>query len=86
MSQSNRASALDLSTQRSTFLEEQIVELAAHIHAATYRLLMLVEEFDRSEAWADGGFRSCAHSEEKSAMPRCEPFLALPMQKTKRTC
>ncbi len=42
-------------------LEAQITELAAHIHAATYRLLTLIREFDRREAWADQGLRSCAH-------------------------
>ena len=57
----NQAQALDSSAQRDNFLEEQIVELAAHIHAATYHLLMLIEEYDRRDAWADSGFRSCAH-------------------------
>ncbi|MEX2471849.1 MAG: DUF222 domain-containing protein [Gemmatimonadota bacterium] len=39
---------------------DEIAELAAHIHAATYRLLELLVEFDRGEGWG-GGFRSCAH-------------------------
>ena len=42
-------------------LESQITELAAHIHAATYLLLTLIAEFDRREAWAEQGLRSCAH-------------------------
>jgi hypothetical protein len=42
-------------------LESQITELAAHIHAATYRLLTLILEFDRREAWAEQGLCSCAH-------------------------
>ena len=36
-------------------LEAQITELAAHIHAATARLLTLIREFDRREAWAEQG-------------------------------
>ena len=35
--------------------------LAAHIHAATYRLLVLIAEFDRREVWAAQGALSCAH-------------------------
>ena len=42
-------------------LGDQIAVLAAHIHAATYRLLILLAEFDRREGWGGGGFRSCAH-------------------------
>ena len=42
-------------------LEAPITELAAHIHAATYRLLTLIAELDRREIWADHGCRSCAH-------------------------
>ncbi|HUP24050.1 MAG TPA: DUF222 domain-containing protein [Thermoanaerobaculia bacterium] len=41
-------------------LGDQIAELAAHIGAATYRLLVLLQEFDRREGWGCG-FRSCAH-------------------------
>lgn len=41
-------------------LGDEIAELAAHIHAATYRLLTLLVEFDRRGGWG-GGFRSCAH-------------------------
>ena len=42
-------------------LAEQITELAAHITAATYQLLVLIERFDREEGWAGPGLRSCAH-------------------------
>ena len=42
-------------------LESQITELAAHMHAATYRLLVLVAEFDRREGWRQWGMLSCAH-------------------------
>jgi hypothetical protein len=41
-------------------LADEIAELAAHLHAATYRLLMLLREYDAREAWG-WGFRSCAH-------------------------
>ena len=41
-------------------LGDQIAELAAHIHAATYRLLVLVREFDQREGWGMG-FKTCAH-------------------------
>jgi len=42
-------------------LEERITTLAAHIHAATHRLLTLIAEFDRRRGWELGGHRSCAH-------------------------
>lgn len=42
-------------------LENQITELAAHIHAATFRLLELIREFDEIEGWAGPGMNSCAH-------------------------
>ena len=41
-------------------LEREIGELAAHIHAATCRWLLLVAELDRREGWAEWGCRSCA--------------------------
>jgi hypothetical protein len=41
-------------------LGNEIAELSAHIHAATYRLLTLIREFDERGGWGDG-FRSCAH-------------------------
>ena len=42
-------------------LGDEIAELAAHIHAATYRLLTLLVEFEAGDGWGGGGFRSCAH-------------------------
>jgi hypothetical protein len=42
-------------------LEREITELAAHIHAATCRFLLLVRELDRREGWAEWGCKSCAH-------------------------
>lgn len=43
-------------------LGDEIAELAGHLHAVTHRLLVLLAEYDRSEAWSSGwGFRSCAH-------------------------
>jgi len=41
-------------------LEREISELAAHIHAATCRWLVLVGEYDRREGWAQWGCKSCA--------------------------
>jgi hypothetical protein len=42
-------------------LENQITELTAHIHAATFRLLELIRQFDEIEGWAGPGLKSCAH-------------------------
>jgi hypothetical protein len=42
-------------------LENQITGLAAHIQAATFRLLDLIREFDEIEGWAGPGMKSCAH-------------------------
>ena len=42
-------------------LEDEITELAAHINAATYRLLTLIREFDERQGWGGGGLKSCAH-------------------------
>jgi len=42
-------------------IESEITELAAHIHAATYRLLVLIREFDEREGWGGPGMKSCAH-------------------------
>ena len=42
-------------------LAAAVSTLAAHIHAATYRLLALVAELDRREVWAAQGALSCAH-------------------------
>ena len=42
-------------------LGDEIATLAAQIHAATYRLLTLIAEFDRLQGWEPEGHRSCAH-------------------------
>jgi len=42
-------------------LGHQITELAAHIHAATYRLLVLIHEYDNFAGWEGPGMKSCAH-------------------------
>ncbi|HUO67993.1 MAG TPA: DUF222 domain-containing protein [Gammaproteobacteria bacterium] len=42
-------------------LEAEITELWGHLTAATYRFLMLVAEFDRSEAYVRHGLPSTAH-------------------------
>jgi len=41
-------------------LGDEIAELAAHLEAATARLLDLIREFDAGEGWGNG-FKSCAH-------------------------
>lgn len=47
--------------QRCTELGHEISRQAAHIHAAQYRWLVLIREFDALCGWADQGCRSCAH-------------------------
>ena len=42
-------------------LGDEIATLAAHIHAATHRLLVLIADFDRRRGWELSGHRSCAH-------------------------
>ncbi len=42
-------------------LGNEISRLAAQIHAANYRLLVMIREFDEREAWLDLGMKSCAH-------------------------
>lgn len=41
-------------------LGDEIAELAAHIDAAKYRLLVLIRRFEELEAWGPG-FMSCEH-------------------------
>ena len=53
--------APDLSLKSNEELAGEITLLAAHIQAATCRLLMLVAEMDRREAFGDLHFKSCAH-------------------------
>ncbi len=40
---------------------DEIAELAAHLDAATHRLLTLIRRFDEAGGWADQGALSCAH-------------------------
>ena len=42
-------------------LAATVANLAAHIHAATWRLLVLIAELDRRKLWATQGAMSCAH-------------------------
>ena len=42
-------------------LGEEITELAAHIHAATFVLLKKIREFDELKGWNQDGVLSCAH-------------------------
>ena len=51
----------NLSAMDDDALAAAVSTLAAHIHAATYRLLTLIAEFDRREVWAAQGAMSCAH-------------------------
>ena len=54
------APGADCPTRTLEDLEDEIAELAAHIDAATYRLLRAISEFDRRDGWGTG-FCSCAH-------------------------
>ena len=54
-------SADDFSAMDDDALAAAVSTLAAHIHAATYRLLVLIAELDRREVWAAQGALSCAH-------------------------
>jgi hypothetical protein len=42
-------------------LGDEIATLAAHIHAATHRFLVLIAKFDRLRGWEPAGHQSCAH-------------------------
>jgi hypothetical protein len=42
-------------------MEDEITELAAHIHAATFRLLEVLREYDENKGWHGKGLISCAH-------------------------
>ncbi len=42
-------------------LGDEIATLAAHIHAATHRMLQLIAEFDERRGWERDGHRTCAH-------------------------
>jgi len=53
--------SLDNLEESNDQLSDQITTLAGQINAATYRFLKLIAEFDRRNAWAGYGLRSCAH-------------------------
>ncbi len=42
-------------------LADNLTELAAHLSAATFRLLEMIREFDRRGGWHGPGLKSCAH-------------------------
>ncbi len=56
----NTQSQLGPGTSEVDQLGDRIAELSAQIQAATYRLLVLIREFDEKSGW-NTGFRSCAH-------------------------
>ncbi len=51
----------NLATLSRQELENNLIQLAAHINAATYQFLLLIAEFDHREAWGYEGVKSCAH-------------------------
>ena len=54
----------DIHTDRIKDVEQlgaEITELSAYIYAATYRLLVLIREFDERGGWHQPGLCSCAH-------------------------
>ena len=51
----------DLAHLSNDELAAAVATLAAHIHAATYRLLTLIAELDRRGVWAEQGALTCAH-------------------------
>ena len=55
------ANTPDLSHKDTEDLALEIASLAAHIQAATCRLLLLIAEMDRREGYGDLHFVSCAH-------------------------
>ena len=55
------ATSDDFSTMDDDSLAAAVSTLAADIHAATYRFLVLIAELDRREVWAAQGALSCAH-------------------------
>ncbi len=54
-------SSLNTSADYNDQLADKITTLAGQINAANYKFLKLIAEFDRREAWAGAGIRSCAH-------------------------
>ena len=60
-SQDNFLPPIPCTQTRCEQLETQITELSAHIHAATWRLLELIREYDDAHGWSGPGLNSCAH-------------------------
>ncbi len=60
-------------------LEDEITQLAAHINAANYELLMLIGRYDAEQGWADHGLASCAHWLQW----RCGPNLGAASEKVR---
>src|SRR5687767_11888882 len=56
-----RVVAADADVDAIEELGDEIATLAAHIHAATHRFLVLIAEFDRLRGWEPCGQRDCAH-------------------------
>jgi len=54
------SNSCEIGTRSIDELDQEIVELCTHIHAATYRLLRAIAEFERRKAWG-WGFQSTAH-------------------------
>jgi len=54
-------------------LGDEIATLAAHIHAATHRLLVLLAEFDRRGGWELEGHHSCATGRFRTASTSAQP-------------
>jgi hypothetical protein len=51
----------DFASLTTTDLMSEITTLAGHLNAANARLLALIAELDRRQAWAEWGVKSCAH-------------------------
>ena len=58
---SHSSTPADFSHLSNDELATAVATLAAHIHAATWRLLTLIAELDRRGVWADQGALTCAH-------------------------
>ena len=61
MTASHPSASDDFSHLNNDELAAAVATLAAHIHAATWRLLTLIAELDRRGVWAEQGALTCAH-------------------------
>ncbi len=57
----NNPESTDPTLHDTVALGREIVDLCTHIHAATYRLLVRIREFDNAGGWQQPGLCSCAH-------------------------